>query len=508
MIKRLFLLLTLCSLSIFGSQAATVSGTITDSLSGQAAGRKVYLCDSVSYYVMLLRDSTITNSSGVYSFTIPGSTSTGRFGIKTLACGQQYYSPFMTYSGSSLTINLTTCAPITASGTVTHSTFGPVAGIKVYLMDSSASLGVTYRDSTLTNSSGKYSFTVATSVSSYRVYANACGSRFSSPIYYTLYGSFTINLLLSCPYTIGGAVSKQGGGVAASAKVYLIAQYYDTVGSVIDTLLVALDSTTTNSAGQYSFSNPGYWIMPQRIKAALQPSDPSYWNYLPTYHDSSLRWSGAAIFGSSAWTSGANNLSVSLRSGTNPGGPGFIGGSVMVGANKSTAVGDPLAKRILLLTTVNDVAVGYTYSNASGAFSFSNLAYGTYKLFGDAGGKANPPLLITLSAGAASVSNVVFEENNKKFEGHIGNVGVHTQNLDAVHLYPNPAGAFITLNGLNSIQGSKTIVVKNVAGAVVYSTETEANDAFTISTEKLPAGVYLLQLNCTSGVRNMRFVKN
>ena len=79
---------------------------------------------------------------------------------------------------------------------------------------------------------------------------------------------------------------------------------------------------------------------------------------------------------------GFYRTNISLIAGTNPGGPGFIGDSVLLGANKSAAVGDALDGRMLLLATSSGQAVAYTSSNASGQFSFPNLAYGTYDFRG------------------------------------------------------------------------------------------------------------------------------
>ena len=498
------------NLSICASSSATITGVVSAYSNGAPlSGRKVYLVDTnFATGIVLSRDSTVTNSAGFYSFSVPPSVVTALYKIATPSCGNLNWQ-YLGYTGYSFVRNFIVCNTTgmsTVSGTLLNINGAPVAGANVSLNLIS---GVV---STTTNSSGAYTLTIPATLTlgtNMTWHAqNSCGFRNKTITHKGVNIVQTDTLPANWCNTISGTVSKQGGGAAASAKVYLICEFYDSTFTPAAIILRAMDSTITNASGQYSFFNVGFATLVQRIKAALQPSDPSYWNYLPTYHDSSLTWSGATTFGYSTWTANASNMNVSLRAGTNPGGPGFIGGNVLVGANKSTGVGDPLSQRILLLTTDNDVAVGYAFSDASGAFSFPNLPYGNYKLFGDAGGKTNPPLAITLSASAASVTNVVFEENDKKFEGHIGGVGVPTQKSDALRLYPNPAGAYITLNGLNSLAGNKTVVVRNVAGAMVYSVEAASGDVFTIPTEKLPAGIYILQLHTTSGVHNLRFVKN
>jgi hypothetical protein len=196
-----------------------------------------------------------------------------------------------------------------------------------------------------------------------------------------------------------------------------------------------------------------------------------------------------------------------MAAGTNPGGPGFIGGSVLVGANKSTAVGDPLS-RILLLTTMSGQPVAYTYSDASGHFQFSGIALGTYQIFGDAWGKTNPALTVTLSAAKPSVSDVVFEENNKTFKGHIGNLNAGTTiALNAVAAYPNPVTDHVQLSGLNAISGSKTVVLTDITGAVIARQTVEYGSPASISTGTLAAGIYMLQLQTSEGSASFKIVK-
>jgi hypothetical protein len=196
-----------------------------------------------------------------------------------------------------------------------------------------------------------------------------------------------------------------------------------------------------------------------------------------------------------------------MTAGTNPGGPGVIGGSVLVGANKSTAVGDPLSSRLLLLTDNAGLPVAYTYSDASGQFQFPNLAYGTYKIFGDAWGKTNPALTVTISAAKPSITDVVFEENNKTFKGHIGGLNVSGAALSGVAVYPNPVTDHVQFSGLSSIGGAKTIVLSDVTGAVVSRLVVEQNGNASISTAALPAGIYMLQLQTTEGSASYKIVK-
>jgi len=419
--KKLTLLAVLgCLLSGF-AHAATVSGTVTNaSTSSPMGSHKVYILDSISYYL----DSTLTNSSGVYSFTLPSSVATGNpLLVYTRACGATPMN-FYTYAGSNITSNFTVC-----SSAATYQVHGVVS-----------------------------------------------------------LGSTTNNGL---------------------AKVYLIHQQFDS--SIMAITLTAIDSTTTGSTGggySFSFSSMPYQFSygSLLLKAVLLSSHPSYANFLPTYRTSSLVWSGAtALTASNFSPSTATNIN--MIAGTNPGGAGFIGGSVLVGANKSTAVGDPLNSRILILTDNANMPVAYTYSNASGQFQFPTLAFGTYKIFGDAWGKSNPALTVTITAAKPSVSDVVFEENNTVFKGHIGSLGLSTSVLNAVRVYPNPATDFVQLVGLNTISGSKNVILTDVTGSVISRQTIEQNGPASISVASLPAGVYMIQLQTSEGSASYKIVK-
>lgn len=502
------LLLLLCSLLPLAavSSAATISGTLVDSAgSNPISGQKIYFIDSLSSSVLYV-DSTTTNSSGNYSFTIPATSPWVNLILYTATCGgtslQHHY-----YSGSSISVpnwKITT-AYMTFSGTAFYKNRSRAAGINVYIMGSGSPAPVV-------NSAGANAVTDANGNYTAYIPCNWTGGwismQFENANCLTGWWGFSWSGhpvtgrvdTFYCPQ-VSGHVTKQGGGVAGNAKVYLINVEVDTTTIPATKTLKAIDSTTSNANGRYTFQGK----IGTLIKAALQPSDVDYLNFLPTYYDSSLLWSGADTVDLAQWNYLDSNVSISLRGGANPGGPGFIGGDVLVGANKSTAVGDPLEGKILLLTTAAGKAVSYTYSDASGHFSFSNLPLGSYLLFGDAGGKLNPALSIVLTAGNTSVSNVIFEENNVRFEGHLNTLGVTGQSaMESVRLYPSPAKSHLYFGGMSGIKGEKNVEVFDLRGAVVLRTKLQGTS---MKIGDLPGGVYLLHLQTEEGVANFRFIK-
>ena len=392
----------------------------------------------------------------------------------------------------------------TLSGTVTDNNALPVANHLVFAQDTFANI---WSDSTMTDAAGNYSFTVPGNVpnnTGMLVHtADNCAPYYLGQGFNYTGVNITADFSLCAvvfPTHINGMVNSTNPSYGDSmAIVYLINQQWDNVNNT--RILTAIDSTITDSLGYYYFNTPALFDT-LLVKAAELPSSPDYANYLPTYYTSSLNWSGATMV---VPTAVAN---IQLIAGVNPGGPAFIGGDVLQGANKSTAVGDPLNKRILILTTSLDVAVAYTYSDAAGHFSFPSLAYGSYKIFGDAPGKSNPALSFTLDATHPSITDIKFEEHSHVFDGHIATAVVNVNGkLSGISLYPNPAVDNINVLGLETVSGAKTITVSAMTGATVY-THTFANgEAATVPVTALSKGVYMLNVVTAEGAATFKVIK-
>lgn len=399
----------------------------------------------------------------------------------------------------------------TVSGTVTDQFSNPVAGQIIHVTDSNNNFNLL----DTTNASGAYSVTLPGSVvigTAIISSTPACGIIMMN---YAVYsgGNIISNFINQCPstssYVLQGSVTLSGVANNGIADLYLIEMDYDSVLS--SWTLTAIDTITTTSTGTFSqtyTSYPGTTGGGLLLKAALRSNHPNYANYLPTYYTSSLLWSGATNLTASNFIGNAIT-NINMTVGVNPGGPGFIGGSVLQGANKAAGVGDPLSSRLILLTTMAGQPVRYTYSNASGQFSFSNLAYGTYKVFGDAWGKQNPALVVSISAAQPSISNITFEENSGSFVGQIGGLGIGdiSGKLSSIEAYPNPAGDHVLLAGLDAIAGEKLVTLCNVNGAVLSQHRFLQGKSAVVPTAALPAGLYILHLQTGEGSATLKIVK-
>ncbi len=391
----------------------------------------------------------------------------------------------------------------TISGTVTDNNALPVPNHVVYADDT---LNMQWSDSAMTDASGNYSITVPGWVTNCGMWVhtsdNCAPYMLSHGYYYTganITSDFVLCNVVAQPNIHGMVTSSNPAVGDTAAIVYLINQHWDNVNNT--RILTAIDSTTTDSLGYYYFNTPALFDT-LLVKAAEQPFSPDYANYLPTYYTSSLNWSTATqVLPNST-------ADIQLIAGVNPGGPAFVGGDVLVGANKSTAVGDPLNHRILILTTSANVAVAYAYSDASGHFSFPSLPYGDYKLFGDVMAKTNPALTFTLNAAHPSISNIVFEEHSHIFDGHIATAVANVNGkLSGISLYPNPAVDNINVLGLETVSGAKTVTLSSMTGATVY-THTFANgEKAVVPVNALSKGVYMINVNTVEGVATFKVIK-
>lgn len=330
-----------------------------------------------------------------------------------------------------------------------------------------------------------------------------------------------VSLAQTSTGTISGKISLGTSSLPAyPAQVYIIQErFVDTVNATGDTvrdiLLTVIDSLNTDTGGHYATTitastSPDRQII---VKAALLSTSSSYGSYLPTYYYDPLSSGGPALtWDQASWIAqplpSSTTVDIALPAGTLTSGPGFISGSVFMGAGKHTS---PLSLpgKILILTDNSNAPISYTYSDASGNFNFPNLPVGSYKLFGDAGGKENPFLPIDITTSSYLINNIVFEENSTAFKGHFtpASVNAVAPNMANISVFPNPAKDLINIAGTDKIKGVKDIVVTNIAGTHIYSRSYLANETISIPCAQWPNGTYLLQINTTEGKTNYKITK-
>lgn len=293
----------------------------------------------------------------------------------------------------------------------------------------------------------------------------------------------------TCNYTLTGSVY-HGGRFADFATVYLIKKDSN--------LLYAIDSAKVDSGGVYVFRGlcKGVYL----LKAALDSIDTAYVHYLPTYYENALTWNRA---GNLHIQGNAYNYNINLVRGTNTGGPGFISGNVLQGANKKE--GDPLGQVQIILLNSQHKPVAYTYSKANGQFSFSNLALQQYFLLVEIPGIEAKEEAIVLSKENPSIKTIEIKVNSKDVSTSIS----YPSSFKAVHLtlYPNPTSQFLKVEAPVS---NAWLSITTLDGKVLQKQKFNGIMQFDV-TGLLP-GAYLIELGFSANEHlvagRQLFIKN
>jgi len=297
-------------------------------------------------------------------------------------------------------------------------------------------------------------------------------------------------------YILLDSISTGGGWInngVNTFKVYLI-EHDVTAGTLtaIDSQLVT--STPNNWGGLYSFSGvaDGDYL----LKAAAEVGSDQYDNYLPTYFVDVLYWDEATTI---TVPGNAGTLySIDMVSGTNSGGPGFIGGLIIDGANFAPGQveirgdGDPLENVSILLLTDNDMPITHTVSDAQGEFEFPNLAWGTYKVVVEVLGKEKGIKFITI--GADNPTGQINFEVNETFVTKIEDV----LNVASLKVFPNPVDENMNIQIEIRQNTNLNISVNNLLGKTIFTENKDLQEGIqtmNINLKNLPSGIYFLNLS-------------
>ena len=283
------------------------------------------------------------------------------------------------------------------------------------------------------------------------------------------------------------------------AQVYLI--QYDSLAGTLTALYS--QQTDINGSGFTVFENvpPGQYL----VKAAVVPGTVGFNDYLPTYHYSSLLWSDAQLVNSylGSWSTAV----IYMIPGVNPGGPGFIGGLVSEGANLTghhneaefSGEGDPVAGASIILTLPDGTGVAAATTDASGAYSFPSLAYGTYIVTINIPGVTPVSATITLSPAQPGFTGINFDVTQN-------GATLAAQEADYepfAKVSPNPTSDVLTVN-LKEADGQ--LLVTNMHGQVMQTLKVTANQ-MQVSLGTLPSGTYFLSARTNKGSQSVRVVK-
>lgn len=279
-------------------------------------------------------------------------------------------------------------------------------------------------------------------------------------------------------------------GQSDSFKVWLI-KYNDSTQ-----MLYAVDSQYVG--GPFNSISYAFYNKPAgtyRTKAKHLNGPASGTGLLPTYHQNSLYWYTATVINHS----GGSTLykTIHMQQGTVTSGPGFIGGNVTMGANKGTAIGDPVADLLVFLRDAAGNPVGMTYTDAAGNYSFSNLPVGNYSVWPEAMNYTTTPYTsIVVNNTQTTINNVFFKQTEDLEIKPIPTSADLTPGIDVRNrIFPNPAhGRLYLASGTKA--ASLRVRVVNMTGVTVAAYDlgpVEARAVRSIQVDQLPAGLYLIR---------------
>ncbi|MEO0468146.1 MAG: PKD domain-containing protein, partial [Bacteroidota bacterium] len=300
----------------------------------------------------------------------------------------------------------------------------------------------------------------------------------------TLCQTVVTNVVLPPPgFPIFGQVLANGNPVDDFTAFLIV---YDSVQGT----LAAVDTFASDSMNGFFFfdaPNGNYFV-----KAALNSGDPDFANFLPTYYGDELFWYDATEVNQNSFPF----LGINLVPGTNPGGPGFIGGLVSQGANKTE--GDPIVGMHILVTDMNDLPVAYGLTDTDGAFSISNLPYGTYKVWAEMWGRSLDHYVVTLGANDPAAEDLAFEVGTDAVTALNATGLDDILGANGVSLFPNPAREQFTLRLDLKTAADLTLDLQNMMGQSVSIKNIDAfqgRNEVNWNVSELSKGVYFLRIS-------------
>jgi PKD repeat protein len=271
--------------------------------------------------------------------------------------------------------------------------------------------------------------------------------------------------------------------------------------------LFSLD-TISNSVeliGQYSMDNnlcsyifTGLPIGVYLVSAGLSDSSAFYNQYVPTYYGNQYYWNDAQPI---YLTESGSFYNIYMIYGSNPGGNGYVGGSIDDGPFRlsnpelSSSMSPVLGAQVVI-TDLANVPQRWVRTDNSGAFSITDLAYGTYRLMADEPGMTCLPIEFTLSEQTPGVTiDLVMGDEIT------GIVSYETSFVQG-DVYPNPSNSLANLNIELIKPASLTMTMTSITGQVTWTKTNsflQGKSSIQIPVRGIADGLYFLSIYSYKG---------
>ena len=276
-----------------------------------------------------------------------------------------------------------------------------------------------------------------------------------------------------------------------SAKLYRL----DTLSSSVEFIA----EVSLNNAQTYYFLNltEGVYL----VRAGLSDSSVLYDYYMPSYYGNSYYWYDAEPIYLNTSAPSGYLYNFQLIYGSNPGGNGTVNGSIDDGPFRLSnpelsSAQSPVLGAQVIITDLANVPQRWVRTDNSGAFSISDLAYGTYRLMADEPGMTCLPIEFTLSEQTPGVTiDLVMGDEIT------GIVSYETPFVQG-EVYPNPSNSLAKLNIELMKPASLTMTMISITGQVMWTQTNsflQGKSSIQIPVRGIADGLYFLSIYSDEG---------
>lgn len=485
-LRALLFALLIAATSWAQQRGIVVQGTLTSSNPNVGvANIPVTIADS-SGTLGFQPSVTYTNANGFYVDTILVNGSQGSLDIWITNCiGQSVHQ-----LGSLLVTTNIIVANFNYCGT-------PVGCQASYTWNAGAS-GVVYFNNTSSTVSGPppvYSWS----------FGDGTSSTLVNPTHtYTSNGYYSVCLTISgggCTSTFCDTVQVLNANVQQSVHGFVIGPpaipgstanqveviLFDANWTGLDTVLAMPDS---NGYFFYTFGPRPQGVY--KALAQLLGTSTTANVYLPTYYQTATAWqlSNDLIVGG---TMSPTSYDITLQQilALPAGGSGSVSGNIIRGNLRSTSGTLPKVK-VYLLNASGTAIHAWKYSDANGAYAFSSLPAGTYRVHVEWSGKAQPAYTVNLANNSSQVSGVNFVVNNNGIA-----TGTDEVQLNVEAAFPNPVKEALNLNLNVNRSATYQFEWRDLSGRLIQAEARqlgEGSQQLRFETGSLIPGLYLFQI--------------
>jgi uncharacterized delta-60 repeat protein len=254
--------------------------------------------------------------------------------------------------------------------------------------------------------------------------------------------------------------------------------------------VVSLDTCLVDT-GYYHFDNvaPGnYYILGELI-----PSSPGWGHYLPTYYGDAINWDSATMI---RLGHAVNPYDIHLvQSSAMIAGKGAITGSVNTDYKIDGAESGVPGITVFLFDPGKQ-ALAYSKTNDNGAFSFNDIAFGSYTVYPEVIRKTTYPATLILDEQDSS-NNVTFTIHQTTVTTGIPDL--QNPGFNSVKIFPNPAGDIVHLQLNTGSAEDLELSLCDIAGKTVERMTfhtSQGENLLTLPIYSLPAGMYFIKVSC------------